>query len=86
MKYEQWYSIDARIYFGDGGIDISRVPNPIRRARLIASAPEMLMALIECRSLLSAVDACSRNNFASLASERIRVLDGLIAEADGESE
>jgi hypothetical protein len=45
MEKENWESHDTRVYFGDGGIDICGAPDAFNRARLIASAPDLLEAL-----------------------------------------
>lgn len=45
MKKETWASQDTCVYFGDGRIDIRHSPDAFNRARLIASAPDLLAAL-----------------------------------------
>lgn len=42
-KWELYH--DTVISFGDGGIDVRKVPNAKARAKLIAAAPQLLEAL-----------------------------------------
>ena len=42
---ERWEADDCRVFMGDGGISLHKVPNGIERARLIAAAPDLLEAL-----------------------------------------
>jgi hypothetical protein len=42
---EKWEADHYRVFMGDGGISLHYVPNGRKRARLIASAPDLLEAL-----------------------------------------
>jgi hypothetical protein len=49
-KNESWAADECRVFMGDGGISLHRVPNGVERARLIAAAPDLLAALVALRS------------------------------------
>lgn len=42
---KRWEARGTLVYFGDGGIDLRNAPDPENRARLIATAPELLREL-----------------------------------------
>jgi hypothetical protein len=42
---ENWIADECRVFMGDGGISLHNVPNGVERARLIASAPDLLEAV-----------------------------------------
>lgn len=66
---ENWKADECRVFMGDGGISLHNVPNGAERARLIASAPDLLEA---SRLALNALVIASRQ----LTEDHKMVLEG----------
>jgi hypothetical protein len=73
----QWKADECRVFMGDGGISLHNVPNGVERARLIASAPDLLEALENLVANLAEGDFISET--------RIDAARAAIARATGEA-